>query len=95
MAPIVTDLRISQDLVISKREQKVFCLRYTRETMNPKNYWAYCLISFLLTACVTVSSGGASTDSPILFVTSTLPPTKPGVVLPTEIPPTLTETPIR
>jgi uncharacterized protein YkwD len=60
--------------------------------MNKKAPWIFLLI-FLLTACVTVSQETTSTEAPILFVTSTLPPTKPGLVLPTEIPPTVTETP--
>ena len=67
-------------------------MRYTHETMNQKAYWIFPLI-FLLTACVTVSQGNAPTESPILFVTSTLPPTQRGITLPTEIPPTLTLTP--
>jgi uncharacterized protein YkwD len=67
-------------------------LRYTPGTMNKKAYWTFLSI-LLLTSCVTVSPGSTSTEAPILFVTSTLPPTKPGVVLPTAIPPTLTKTP--
>lgn len=67
-------------------------MRYTPGTMNKKAYWTFLSI-LLLTSCVTVSPGTAPTKAPILFVTSTLPPTKPGVVLPTGIPPTLTETP--
>jgi len=74
------------------REQRLFCLRYTHATMNKKAPWIFLLI-FLLTACVTVSQETTSTEALILFVTSTLPPTKPGLVLPTEIPPTVTETP--
>jgi uncharacterized protein YkwD len=45
----------------------------------------------LLTACVQVS-GETPTDAPVLFVTSTLPPTKPGLTLPTDIPPTASPT---
>src|SRR5215207_6489479 len=45
----------------------------------------------LLTACVKVS-GEAPTDAPALFVTSTLPPTRPGSTLPTEVPPTASPT---
>jgi uncharacterized protein YkwD len=33
-----------------------------------------------------------ATEAPVVFVTSTLPPTKPGLVLPTDIPPTITPT---
>ena len=67
-------------------------MRYTPGTMNKAVYWTLLLI-FLLTACVNVSPETAPTGAPVLFVTSTLPPTKPGLVLPTEIPPTATETP--
>lgn len=52
----------------------------------------YLLFALLLTSCVTVSSKGAPTDAPILFVTSTLPPTKQGLTVPTPIPPTATAT---
>ena len=45
----------------------------------------------LLTACVKVS-GEAPTSAPVLFVTSTLPPTKPGLTLPTEVPATASPT---
>ena len=67
-------------------------MRYTPGTMNKKAPWTF-LLMFLLTSCLSVSPGTAPTEAPILFVTSTLPPTRPGVVLPTGIPPTLTETP--
>ena len=42
-------------------------------------------------ACVTAPQK-AATDTPILFVTSTLPPTKPGLILPTQVPPTASPT---
>ena len=45
----------------------------------------------LLTACANISAE-TPTDAPVLFVTSTLPPTKPGLTLPTEIPPTVSAT---
>ena len=45
----------------------------------------------LLTACVKVS-GETPASAPVLFVTSTLPPTKPGLTLPTQIPPTASPT---
>lgn len=51
------------------------------------------LIALLLTSCVTVAQDGNPTDAPLLFVTSTLPPTKQGLTLPTPVPPTLTLTP--
>ena len=51
------------------------------------------LITFTLTSCITVSEETAPTKAPPLFVTSTLPPTKQGLTVPTEIPPTLTLTP--
>ena len=50
------------------------------------------LLFVLLTACVTVSEETTPTDAPILFVTSTLPPTKQGLTIPTPIPPTATAT---
>ncbi|RIK31967.1 MAG: hypothetical protein DCC56_07285 [Anaerolineae bacterium] len=50
------------------------------------------ILLILLTSCVTVSSETAPTDAPILFVTSTLPPTKQGLTVPTPIPPTATAT---
>jgi uncharacterized protein YkwD len=46
---------------------------------------------FLLNACVQVS-GETPTDSPVVFVTSTLPPTRPGLTLPTPVPPTASPT---
>jgi len=49
------------------------------------------LLLLLLTACVKVS-GETTTSAPVLFVTSTLPPTKPGLTLPTQIPPTASPT---
>lgn len=49
------------------------------------------LLMILLTSCVKVA-GEAPTSTPIVFVTSTLPPTKPGLTLPTEIPPTASPT---
>ncbi|HEX6033894.1 MAG TPA: NBR1-Ig-like domain-containing protein [Anaerolineales bacterium] len=45
----------------------------------------------LLTACVQVS-GETPTEAPVVFVTSTLPPTRPGLTLPTDIPPTASPT---
>src|SRR5688572_31442543 len=49
------------------------------------------LLVLLLTACVKVS-GETPTDAPVLFVTSTLPPTRRGLTLPTDIPPTASPT---
>ena len=45
----------------------------------------------LLNACVKVS-GETPKDAPVLFVTSTLPPYKPGLTLPTPVPPTASPT---
>jgi len=45
----------------------------------------------LLTACIKVPAQSA-TEEPVLFVTSTLPPTKPGLTVPTAIPPTASPT---
>jgi uncharacterized protein YkwD len=49
------------------------------------------LLMILLPSCIQVS-GETPTDAPVLFVTSTLPPTKPGLTLPTQIPPTASPT---
>lgn len=51
------------------------------------------ILSLLLTSCITVSEEAAPTESPIRFVTSTLPPTKPGLTVPTTTPVVATETP--
>jgi uncharacterized protein YkwD len=51
------------------------------------------LIALLLASCVTVAQDENPTDAPLLFVTSTLPPTKQGLTLPTPVPPTVTLTP--
>src|SRR5574341_371467 len=80
-------------LTPSSGERRPICLRYTPGAMNKKSYWLCLLSGLLLTACMTVSPGTAPTEAPPYFVTSTLPPTRPGVVLPTAIPPTLTATP--
>jgi len=61
--------------------------------MNKKSISNFLLLAFILTACVTVSQENSPTKAPVLFVTSTLPPTKPGLTVPTAIPPTLTLTP--
>jgi hypothetical protein len=45
----------------------------------------------LLTACANVSRETVP-DAPVVFVTSTLPPTRPGLILPTDIPPTASPT---
>ena len=50
-----------------------------------------CLLILSLTACVKVS-GETPQNAPVLFVTSTLPPYKPGLTLPTPIPPTASPT---
>ena len=60
--------------------------------MNKKPYWIS-LLFCLLTACVSVSPGTAPTEPPVLFVTSTLPPTRPGLTLPTATLAAATETP--
>lgn len=49
-------------------------------------------LAFLLAACVSVAQDETPTEAPLHFVTSTLPPTKQALVLPTEIPPTATAT---
>ena len=53
-----------------------------------KKIWIFLLIACLtLSSCIKVSQETA-TDTPPLFVTSTLPPTKAGLSVPTQIPPT-------
>jgi uncharacterized protein YkwD len=47
------------------------------------------LLVFLLTSCLKVSEETPAPKAP-LFVTSTLPPTRPGLSLPTDVPPTST-----
>ncbi len=49
------------------------------------------LFLVLLTSCVKIG-GEAPTSTPVVFVTSTLPPTKPGLTLPTPVPPTASPT---
>jgi uncharacterized protein YkwD len=51
------------------------------------------LLILLLTSCISVSGGAAPTKEPPLFVTSTLPPTKQGLTVPTQTLITSTETP--
>ncbi len=51
------------------------------------------VFTLVLTACVTVSQEDAPTKAAPLFVTSTLPPTQPGLTLPTETPTAATSTP--
>jgi uncharacterized protein YkwD len=50
-------------------------------------------LALALASCVSVAQEETPTDAPLPFVTSTLPPTKPGLTLPTPVPPTLTLTP--
>ena len=51
-----------------------------------KKIWIFTLLSiFLLTSCVTVADNSTPDAAP-LFVTSTLPPTKSGLSLPTDTP---------
>ena len=58
-----------------------------------KKIWIFLLITSLsLGACVKVSEETPAPTAP-LFVTSTLPPTRPGLSLPTDIPPTVEQTP--
>ena len=61
--------------------------------MNKKIILTFLLFGIALTSCVTLAPDSAPTEAPLLFVTSTLPPTKPGLTVPTAIPPTLTPTP--
>ena len=55
--------------------------------------WIFLLIASLsLSSCVTVSEETPPPEAPV-FVTSTLPPTRPALSLPTDIPPTSTPDP--
>ena len=49
------------------------------------------LVLILLSSCIKIA-GEAPTSTPVVFVTSTLPPTKPGLTLPTAVPPTASPT---
>ncbi len=49
------------------------------------------ILVLLLTSCVKVS-GETATSTPVLFVTSTLPPTKHALTVPTAVPPTTSPT---
>ncbi|HEX5836688.1 MAG TPA: NBR1-Ig-like domain-containing protein [Anaerolineales bacterium] len=51
------------------------------------------LILLVLSAACAQIPEESVTEAPVLFVTSTLPPTRPGLVLPTYTPPPVTETP--
>src|SRR6185436_15549687 len=73
-------------------EQEPVCLRYTFIPMNKKIILILIPV-LLLTACLTVSQESDATNAPPLFVTSTLPPTRQGLILPTETPLASTETP--
>ena len=57
----------------------------------PKKITLSLILLLLLTACANISAE-TPTEAPVLFVTATLPPTKPGLTLPTQIPPTATPT---
>jgi uncharacterized protein YkwD len=50
------------------------------------------LLILLLTSCVKVAQEEEPTRAPVLFVTSTLPPTRPGLTVPTQVPPTASPT---
>jgi len=57
-------------------------------SQHRKKLWTFILITSLtLSSCIKISQE-TTTDTPPLFVTSTLPPTKAGLSVPTQIPPT-------
>jgi uncharacterized protein YkwD len=56
-----------------------------------KNITLSLFLILMLAACTNIPAE-TPTDAPVLFVTSTLPPTKPGLTLPTQIPPTASPT---
>jgi hypothetical protein len=57
-----------------------------------KKIWILLLLVSTLTSCVKVSSEAMDTPTPAppLFVTSTLPPTRQALTIPTRVPPTST-----
>ncbi len=57
-----------------------------------KKFWIFILLTLFATSCVKVSTEdpGTATPAPPLFVTSTLPPTKQALTVPTRVPPTST-----
>ncbi|HEX6269093.1 MAG TPA: NBR1-Ig-like domain-containing protein [Anaerolineales bacterium] len=57
----------------------------------PKKITLALLFLLLLTACVQVSEERLPSE-PVLFITSTLPPTRQGLILPTQVPPTASPT---
>ena len=59
-----------------------------------KKIWIFILITLALSSCVKVSTEEQDTPTPAapLFVTSTLPPTKQALTIPTDLPPTATAT---
>ncbi|MDX1379436.1 MAG: hypothetical protein R3307_11345, partial [Anaerolineales bacterium] len=61
----------------------------------PRKFSILILITVLLTSCVDVSTRAQDTATPSapLFVTSTLPPTKQALTVPTQVPPTSTPEP--
>ena len=60
-------------------------------TNNIRKITLALILFLLLPACVKTSAQTAP-DAPVAFVTSTLPPTRPGLTLPTPIPPTASPT---
>jgi uncharacterized protein YkwD len=60
--------------------------------MTPNLKIILALLIFLLLAACTQSAVPTNSDAPVAFVTSTLPPTKEQLKLPTPIPPTVTPT---
>ncbi len=59
--------------------------------INSRKTTLVLLLILLLSGCVTVS-GETPAEAPVVFVTSTLPPTRPGLTLPTDVPPTASPT---
>lgn len=60
--------------------------------MNKKSLLIITL-SLVLSGCITLAENPAATEPPVLFVTSTLPPTRPGLTVPTLTPIIETSTP--
>lgn len=60
--------------------------------MTKKFLLTLTLLASILTSCITLSSQGTATKTPIRFVTATIPPTREGLTLPTATPITPTPT---
>ena len=82
-------------LVGKDPQSRDFCIRMEANTITvmPRQITLTLLVILTLTSCVKVSSDSVTaTPVPLLFVTSTLPPTRQALTVPTPIPPTASPT---